>query len=138
VLMNPPRDSIRACGWKSASYAEVARLGKTILFPAILAVSELATRGHIEDGKLVALGTLQQFSEHVMPHRHPHIGLLDRGRSAPCCNPCYVSEVRFENNASLEWTYPMTNPSINFAKLLAQDSCRTFGESKTLKKCYAY
>jgi len=60
---------------------EVARLGKTILFSShILAdVGELCSRvGILEDGKLVALGTLEELSAHVMPYRKLHIGLLDR------------------------------------------------------------
>jgi len=60
---------------------EVARLGKTIIFSShILAdVGELCTRvGIIEDGKLAAIGTLQQLSERVMPHRQLRIGLLGR------------------------------------------------------------
>jgi ABC-2 type transport system ATP-binding protein len=60
---------------------EIARLGKTIIFSShILAdVGELCSRvGIIEDGKLVAHGTLQQLSEHVMPHRRIRIGLLNR------------------------------------------------------------
>jgi ABC-2 type transport system ATP-binding protein len=64
---------------------EVARLGKTILFSShILAdVGELCTRvGIIEDGKMVALGTLKQLSEYVMPYRQLHIGLLDRKEEA--------------------------------------------------------
>ncbi|CAG1012582.1 Linearmycin resistance ATP-binding protein LnrL [Anaerolineales bacterium] len=64
---------------------EVARLGKTILFSShILAdVGELCTRvGILEDGKLVALGTLDQLSAHVMPYRQLHIGLLSRREEA--------------------------------------------------------
>ncbi|MDD2922997.1 MAG: ABC transporter ATP-binding protein [Anaerolineales bacterium] len=64
---------------------EIARLGKTILFSShILAdVGELCSRvGIIEDGKVVAIGTLQQLSERVMPHRQLHIGLLERKEEA--------------------------------------------------------
>ncbi|HMX19589.1 MAG TPA: ABC transporter ATP-binding protein [Anaerolineales bacterium] len=64
---------------------EIARLGKTIIFSShILAdVSELCTRvGIIEDGKLAAIGTLQQLSERVMPHRQLRISLLDRAQEA--------------------------------------------------------
>jgi ABC-2 type transport system ATP-binding protein len=64
---------------------EIARLGKTIIFSShILAdVGELCSRvGIIEDGKLVAHGTLQQLSDHVMPHRQIHIGLLERVEEA--------------------------------------------------------
>jgi ABC-2 type transport system ATP-binding protein len=64
---------------------EIARLGKTIIFSShILAdVAELCSRvGIIEDGKLIANGTLQQLSERVMPHRQLHIGMLDRKEEA--------------------------------------------------------
>ncbi len=60
---------------------EIARLGKTIIFSShILAdVGELCSRvGIIEDGKLAAIGTLQQLSDHVMPHRQLRIGVLNR------------------------------------------------------------
>jgi len=60
---------------------EIARLGKTILFSShILAdVAELCSRvGIIEAGKMVAVGTLSQLSEQVMPHRQVKIGLLAR------------------------------------------------------------
>jgi ABC-2 type transport system ATP-binding protein len=78
---------------------EVARLGKTILFSShILAdVGELCTRvGIIEDGKMIALGTLQQLSERVMPHRQLHVGLLDRKEEAQALLQSLdgVSEVR--------------------------------------------
>jgi ABC-2 type transport system ATP-binding protein len=58
---------------------EVARLGKTIIFSShILAdVAELCTRvGIMENAKLVAIGTLDQLSERVVPHRIIHISLL--------------------------------------------------------------
>ncbi len=58
---------------------EVARLGKTIIFSShILAdVAELCTRvGIMENGRLVALGALDQLSEQVVPHRLLRIGLL--------------------------------------------------------------
>ncbi len=61
---------------------EIARLGKTILFSShILAdVAELCTRvGIMEEGKLVALGTLDQLSQQVVPHRLVHVGLLKQG-----------------------------------------------------------
>jgi len=109
---------------------EVARLGKTILFSShILAdVGELCTRvGIIEDGKLVALGTLQQLSEHVMPHRQLHIGLLDRQQEAQIMlqSMTGVSEVRALDNASrisLEVDFVGDDESIHqlLAKLLAQ------------------
>lgn len=58
---------------------EIARLGKTILFSShILAdVAELCTRVAImENGKLAALGSLEQLHAHLIPHRTLHIGLL--------------------------------------------------------------
>lgn len=59
---------------------EVARLGKTIIFSShILAdVAELCTRvGIIEDGSLVAMGTLNQLAEKMVPHRLVRVGLLN-------------------------------------------------------------
>jgi len=78
---------------------EVARLGKTIIFSShILAdVGELCTRvGIIEDGKLAAIGTLQQLSERVMPHRQFRIGLLSRADEAKAAlqSNTNVSDVR--------------------------------------------
>jgi ABC-2 type transport system ATP-binding protein len=109
---------------------EVARLGKTILFSShILAdVGELSTRvGIIEDGKLVALGTLQQLSAHVMPHRQLHIGLLDRKEEAQTMLQSMpgVSEVRAVENSSrfsLEADFIGDDESIHqlLAKLLEQ------------------
>jgi len=109
---------------------EVARLGKTILFSShILAdVGELCTRvGIIEEGKLVALGTLQQLSEHVMPHRQLHIGLLDRKEEAQIMlqSMSGVSEVRTVDDASrasLEVDFIGEDEAIHqlLAKLLAQ------------------
>jgi ABC-2 type transport system ATP-binding protein len=109
---------------------EVAHLGKTILFSShILAdVGELCTRvGIIEDGKLVALGTLQQLSEHVMPHRQLHIGLLRRGEEAQALlqSMTGVSEVRAVDNtsrASLEVDFIGDDEAIHqlLAKLLEQ------------------
>jgi ABC-2 type transport system ATP-binding protein len=58
---------------------EVARLGKTVIFSShILAdVAELCTRvGIIEDGKLVASGTLNELAERIVPNRLVRIGLL--------------------------------------------------------------
>jgi ABC-2 type transport system ATP-binding protein len=58
---------------------EVARLGKTVLFSShILAdVAELCTRvAIIENGKMAALGSLNQLSEKLLPHRLLRIGLL--------------------------------------------------------------
>lgn len=59
---------------------EIARLGKTILFSShILAdVAELCSRvGIMESGKLVALGTLDQLHQRLLPHRLVHVGLLN-------------------------------------------------------------
>jgi ABC-2 type transport system ATP-binding protein len=58
---------------------EVGRLGKTIIFSShILAdVAELCTRvGIMENAKLVAVGTLDQLSERVVPHRLIRVALL--------------------------------------------------------------
>ncbi len=83
---------------------EIARLGKTIVFSShILAdVSELCTRvGIIEDGKLAAIGTLQQLSERVMPHRQLRIGLLDLAEEARAAlqSSAGVAETRLLENA---------------------------------------
>jgi len=109
---------------------EVARLGKTILFSShILAdVGELCTRvGIIEDGKMAALGTLQQLSERVMPHRQLHIGLLDRKEEATTLLQSMegVSEVREVDNSSrvaLEVDFIGNDEAIHqlLAKLLGQ------------------
>lgn len=59
---------------------EIARLGKTILFSShILAdVAELCSRvGIMESGKLVALGTLDQLHQRLMPHRLVHVATLN-------------------------------------------------------------
>jgi ABC-2 type transport system ATP-binding protein len=58
---------------------EIARLGKTIVFSShILAdVAELCTRvGIMENGKMAALGTLDQLSQQAVPHRLVRLGLL--------------------------------------------------------------
>lgn len=66
---------------------EIARLGKTIVFSShILAdVAELCTRvGIMENGKVVAVGTLDQLSERVVSHRLIRIAFLnqvDRGQA---------------------------------------------------------
>jgi ABC-2 type transport system ATP-binding protein len=108
---------------------EVARLGKTILFSShILAdVGELCTRvGIIEDGKMVALGTLKQLSEYVMPHRQIHIGLLNRAKEAQILlqSMTGVAEVRAVENGrvSLEVDFSGDDEAIHqlLAKLLAQ------------------
>ena len=109
---------------------EVARLGKTILFSShILAdVGELCSRvGIIEDGKLVALGTLEQLSAHVMPYRQLHIGLLDRKEEAQVMLQTMegVFEVRTVDNSSrvsLEVDFSGSDEDIHqlLAKLLVQ------------------
>ena len=60
---------------------EIARLGKTILFSShILAdVSELCSRVAImESGKLVAVGSIDQLSQRMVPHRLVRVSLLNR------------------------------------------------------------
>lgn len=60
---------------------EIARLGKTIIFSShILAdVAELCSRvGIMENGKLVAVGALDQLSERIVPHRQIQIALLKK------------------------------------------------------------
>jgi ABC-2 type transport system ATP-binding protein len=108
---------------------EVARLGKTILFSShILAdVGELCTRvGILEDGKLVALGTLEQLSAHVTPHRQIHIGLLGRGDEAQVLLQTVggVSAVRAVENgrATLEVDFTGSDEDLHqlLANLLAQ------------------
>ncbi|MBP6177492.1 MAG: ABC transporter ATP-binding protein [Anaerolineales bacterium] len=109
---------------------EVARLGKTILFSShILAdVGELCSRvGIIEDGKMAALGTLQQLSQHVMPHRQIHIELLSRSEDAQAALRSMpgVAEVRVvenSNRASLDVDFIGDDESIHqlLAKLLAE------------------
>jgi ABC-2 type transport system ATP-binding protein len=109
---------------------EVARLGKTIIFSShILAdVGELCTRvGILEDGKLAALGTLQQLSERVMPHRQLRIGLLGRFEEAQAAlqSNIGVSDVRLLDNSSrvsLEVDFIGDDESIHqlLANLLAQ------------------
>jgi ABC-2 type transport system ATP-binding protein len=109
---------------------EVARLGKTILFSShILAdVGELCTRvGIIEDGKLVAIGTLEQLSAHVMPYRQLHIGFLDRREEAQAMLQTMPGafEIRLVDNGSrisLEVDFIGDDESIHqlLAKLLAE------------------
>jgi ABC-2 type transport system ATP-binding protein len=109
---------------------EVARLGKTILFSShILSdVGELCSRvGIIEDGKMAALGTLQQLSQHVMPHRQIHIELLSRSEDAQAALRSMpgVAEVRVvenSNRASLDVDFIGDDESIHqlLAKLLAE------------------
>jgi ABC-2 type transport system ATP-binding protein len=108
---------------------EVARLGKTILFSShILAdVGELCSRvGIIEDGKLAALGTLEQLSAHIMPHRQIHIGLLSRAEEAQIMLQTMpdVAEVRVLENGriALEVDFSGDDEGIHhlLAKLMAQ------------------
>lgn len=63
---------------------EIARLGKTIIFSShILAdVAELCSRVAImEEGRLVALGTLDQLSQGIVPHRLVRVAVLQEGFS---------------------------------------------------------
>ncbi len=109
---------------------EIARLGKTIIFSShILAdVSELCTRvGIIEDGKLVAIGTLQQLSERVMPHRQLRIGLLDRAQEVQIAlqSSAGVAEARLLENTdrpTIEVDFVGDDEAIHqlLAKLLSQ------------------
>jgi ABC-2 type transport system ATP-binding protein len=109
---------------------EVARLGKTIIFSShILAdVGELCTRvGILEDGKLVALGTLEQLNERLMPHRQISIGLIDRKEEAQAALQAMtgVSAVRLLDNlsrASIEIDFVGDDEAIHtlLAKLLEQ------------------
>ena len=109
---------------------EVARLGKTILFSShILAdVGELCTRvGILEDGKLVALGTLEQLNERLMTHRQIHIGLIDHKEEAQAAlqGMAGVADVRLLDNlgrASLEVDFTGDDEAIHqlLAKLLEQ------------------
>jgi ABC-2 type transport system ATP-binding protein len=64
---------------------EVARLGKTILFSShILAdVAELCTRvGIMENGRLAAVGTLEQLSQKVAVHRLIRVTVLGKAEEA--------------------------------------------------------
>jgi ABC-2 type transport system ATP-binding protein len=103
---------------------EVARLGKTILFSShILAdVGELCSRvGILEDGKLVALGTLEQLSAHVMPHRQIHIGLLGRRDEAQAMlqSVSGVSEVRAVENGRVSLEVDFSGSDEDLHQLLA-------------------
>lgn len=103
---------------------EVARLGKTILFSShILAdVGELCSRvGILEDGKLVALGTLEQLSAHVMPHRQIHIGLLGRRDEAQIMlqSMSGVSEVRAVENGRVSLEVDFSGSDEDLHQLLA-------------------
>jgi ABC-2 type transport system ATP-binding protein len=84
--------------------AEIARLGKTILFSShILAdVSELCSRVAImEAGRLVAIGSQEQLSRQMVPHRLVRLALLnqvdpEQARAAIAALPG-VSAVRPQN-----------------------------------------
>jgi len=84
---------------------EVARLGKTILFSShILAdVAELCTRvGIMENGRLAAVGTLDQLSQNVVPHRLIHIAMIERTDEAQLFLTRFdgVSAVRMDKTAN--------------------------------------
>jgi len=91
-------------------------------------VGELCSRvGIIEDGKMVAIGTLQQLSERVMSHRQIHIGLLDRKEEAQAAllSMQGVSEIRLLDNgkrASIEVDFVGDDESMHalLASLLQQ------------------
>jgi ABC-2 type transport system ATP-binding protein len=64
---------------------ELAHLGKTIFFSThILAdVAEICTRvAIIEAGVLVACGKLEELQQHLIPHHHIQVTLLDRQQEA--------------------------------------------------------
>jgi ABC-2 type transport system ATP-binding protein len=64
---------------------EVARLGKTIIFSShiLVDVAELCTRvGIIEDGKLVAMGTLSQLAEKMLSQHLIRVGFLNQREPA--------------------------------------------------------
>jgi ABC-2 type transport system ATP-binding protein len=83
---------------------EVARLGKTIIFSShILAdVAEICTRiGIVEEGKLAALGELDELSAQLAPHRLVRIVLLDKiskeEAQAKLATLAGISAVRLQN-----------------------------------------
>ena len=89
---------------------EIARLGKTILFSShILAdVAELCSRvGIMELGKVVAVGTLDQLNQNLVPHRLLHIKLLDTAplaeAQAALVNMHGVTAVRVQENGRADW-----------------------------------
>jgi ABC-2 type transport system ATP-binding protein len=98
--------------------------------PCILVLDEPAsgTRvGILEDGKLAALGTLEQLNERVMPHRQIRIGLIARKEEAQAALQAMtgVSAVRLLDNlsrASLEVDFVGDDEAIHklLAKLLEQ------------------
>ncbi len=64
---------------------ELAHMGKTIFFSThILAdVAEICTRvGIIEAGSLVASGTLEDLQQHLVPHRHIQVTIIDHAEEA--------------------------------------------------------
>lgn len=90
---------------------EIARLGKTIIFSShILAdVAELCTRVAImENGKVVAVGSLDQLSEQAVPHRLLQVRFLptfdlQAAQSLLLAQPS-ISAVRFdEANGKSNW-----------------------------------
>lgn len=91
---------------------EIARLGKTILFSShILAdVAQLCTRVAImENGKLAALGSLEQLNAHLIPHRTLRIGLLktmdpEQARLTLAGLPGIVDARPLEGLRNSEWT----------------------------------
>jgi ABC-2 type transport system ATP-binding protein len=89
---------------------EISRLGKTILFSShILAdVAELCSRvGIMEMGKVVAVGTLDQLNQSLVPHRLLHIKLLDTAPLAEAqtalANMPGVTAVRVQENGRADW-----------------------------------
>jgi ABC-2 type transport system ATP-binding protein len=112
---------------------EVARLGKTILFSShILAdVAELCTRvGIMESGRLAAVGTLDQLSQNVVPHRLIHISMIERADEAQLFLARFdgVSAVRMDKTANhngrgvIEVDFNGTDAAVHqlLATLLAQ------------------
>jgi ABC-2 type transport system ATP-binding protein len=90
---------------------EVARLGKTILFSShILAdVSELCTRvGIMEEGKLVALGTLDELGQRLTPHRLVRVAFLptierEEARAVLSRLPGVMEARRLDGLESADW-----------------------------------
>jgi ABC-2 type transport system ATP-binding protein len=89
---------------------EIARLGKTILFSShILAdVAELCSRvGIMEMGRIVAVGTLDQLNQSLVPHRLLHIKLLNTAplaeAQAALVNMPGVTAVRVQENGRADW-----------------------------------
>jgi ABC-2 type transport system ATP-binding protein len=90
---------------------EIARLGKTIIFSShILAdVAELCTSvGIMEDGKVAAVGTLDQLSEKAVPHRVIRMAFLNQigseAAQAALASQPNISQVRApEGLGKSEW-----------------------------------